>query len=81
MNKEKPIQIFNNYANYPKLSKFTKSYFSQKAFVYKGKSKQIKLKVKKSLDNEISEFLNERKNISDINFAEDVIRISNKIIN
>ncbi len=81
MNKHKPIQIFNNYANYPKLSKFTKNYFSQKAFVYKGKSKQIKLNVTNSLDNEILDFLNERKNISDINFAEDVIRISNKVIN
>ena len=81
MNKEKPLQIFNNYANYPKLSKFTKNYFLQKAFVYKGKSKQIKFNAKNSLDNEILDFLNERKNISDINFAEDVIRISNKVIN
>ena len=30
MNLERPIQIFNNYANYPKLAKFTKSYFSSK---------------------------------------------------
>jgi len=81
MSKDKPIQIFNNFANYPKLSKFTKSYFSEKAFIYKGKSKQIKLNVKNSLDNEILDFLNDRKNISDINFAEDIIRISNKVIN
>ena len=80
MNKDEPIQIFNNYANYPKLSKFTKSYFSQKAFVYKGRSKKIKLNVKNSLDNEILDFLNDRKNISNINFAEDIIRISKKII-
>ena len=80
MNKDEPIQIFNNYANYPKLSKFTKSYFSQKAFVYKGRSKKIKLKAKNSLDNEILDFLNDKKNISNINFAEDIIRISNKII-
>lgn len=81
MSKDKPIQIFNNFANYPKLSKFTKSYFSEKAFIYKGKSKQIKLNVKNSLDNEILDFLNDRTNISDIDFAEDIIRISNKVIN
>ena len=80
MNIDRPIQIFNNYANYPKLSKFTKSYFSQKAFVYKGRSKKIKLNVKNSLDNEILDFLNDRKNISNINFAEEIIRISKKII-
>ena len=81
MNKDEPIQIFNNYAHYPKLSKFTESYFSKKAFVYKGKSKRIKLNTKNSLDNEILYFLNDRKNISDIDFAKDVINISNKIIN
>ena len=81
MNLERPIQIFNNYANYPKLAKFTKSYFSQKAFVYKGKSKHVKLKEKKSLDNEILDFLNNKKIIADINFAEDIIKISNKVIN
>ena len=81
MNLEKPIQIFDNYASYPKLSKFTKSYFAKKAFVYKGKSTFIKLKDKKSLDNEIKEFFNEKKNISDINFASDIIKISNKLIN
>ena len=81
MCKDKPIQIFNNFANYPKLSKFTKSYFSEKAFIYKGKSKQIKLNVRNSLDNEILDFLNNRINVSDIDFAEDIIRISNKVIN
>ena len=81
MDNDKPIQIFNNFANYPKLSKFTKSYFSEKAFIYKGKSKQIKLNVKNSLDNEILDFLNDKINISDIDFAEDIISISNKVIN
>ena len=81
MNPDKPIQIFNNYANYPKLSNFTKSYFSQKAFVYKGKSKHIKIHEKKSLDNEILDFLNEKIIYADISFAEDIIKISNKIIN
>ena len=81
MNLNKPIQIFDNYANYPKLSKFTKNYFSKKAFVYKGKSKYVKLKDNKSLDQEILDFINHKKNISDINFASEIIKISNKIIN
>ena len=42
MNLEKPIKIYNNYASYPKISKYSKSYFSKKAFVYKGKSRFIK---------------------------------------
>jgi predicted dehydrogenase len=81
MNIAKPIQIYDNYANYPKISKFTDDYFSQKAFVYKGKSRYIKLKDKMSLDQEILDFVNDKKNISDIDFASDIIKISNKIIN
>ena len=81
MNLEKPIQIFNNYANYPKLSKFTKNYFTKKAFVYRGKSRHIKLIENKALDNEINDFLNKKKNISDIGFSHDIIRLANKIIN
>ena len=81
MNIAKPIQIYDNYANYPKISKFTDDYFSQKAFVYRGKSRYIKLKDKMSLDQEILDFINNKKNISDIDFATDIIKISNKIIN
>ena len=81
MNTAKPIQIYDNYANYPKISKFTDDYFSQKAFVYKGKSRYVKLKDKMSLDQEILNFVNDKKNISDIDFASDIIKISNKIIN
>ena len=81
MNITKPIQIYDNYANYPKISKFTDDFFSQKAFVYRGKSRYIKLKDKMSLDQEILDFVNDKKNISDIDFASDIIKISNKIIN
>jgi hypothetical protein len=34
-----------------------------------------------SLDQEILDFVNDKKNISDIDFASDIIKISNKIIN
>ena len=81
MNITKPIQIYDNYANYPKISKFTDDFFSQKAFVYRGKSRYIKLKDKMSLNQEILDFVNDKKNISDIDFASDIIKISNKIIN
>ena len=81
MNTTKPIQIYDNYANYPKISKFTDDYFGQKAFVYKGKSRYIKLKDEMSLDQEILNFINDKKNISDIDFAFNIIKISNKIIN
>ena len=81
MNIDKPIQIFNNYATYPILSKFTKNYFSKKAFVYKGKSSHIKIKDSKPLDNEINDFINEKKNISDIDFSSDIIKLANKVIN
>ena len=81
MNIAKPIQIYDNYANYPKISKFTDDFFSQKAFVYRGKSRYIKLKDKMSLNQEILDFVNDKKNISDIDFASDIIKISNKIIN
>lgn len=81
MNIDRPIQIFNNYANYPKLSKFTKSYFSKKAFIYKGKSSYIKINDSKPLDNEINDFINEKKNISDIDFSSDIIKLANKVIN
>jgi len=80
MNTNKPIQIYNNYASYPKLSKFTKSYFSKKAFVYKGKSSFVKIKDSKPLDNEINDFINDKKSISDIDFSSDIIKLANKII-
>ena len=63
------------------LQNLLKVIFLKKAFVYKGKSKHVKLKEKKSLDNEILDFLNNKKIIADINFAEDIIKISNKVIN
>lgn len=80
MNLEKPIQIFNNYANYPEISQFSKNYFSKKVFIYRGKSTFVKLNEKKSLDNEILDFLNDAKNITDIDFAHDIIKTAVNII-
>ena len=67
MNLEKPIKIFNNYASYRKLSKFTKV-ISTKSIYLKGKSKHIKLNGSKPLDNEILDFIND-KIYFDLNFS------------
>ena len=63
-----PIRIYNNYVNFPKIDNFTKSYFNQSKYIYKGTSKSIKLKDKKPLDEEIKNFVNNKKSITDINF-------------
>ena len=79
MDLEKPIKIFDNYASYPKISKYSKSYFSKKAFVYKGKSRFVKLKDKMPLDSEILSFIKNDVNLTDLTFAEDIIKITKKL--
>ena len=79
MNLEKPIKIYNNYASYPKISKYSKSYFSKKAFVYKGKSRFIKFKDKMPLEKEILSFIKNDVNLTDLTFAEDIIKITKKL--
>ena len=75
MNHNEPLKIYNNYVNFPKIEKFTKYYFNQSKYIFKGKSKSIKLKETKPLNNEILEFLDNKNNITDINFSEDIIKI------
>ena len=79
MDLNKPIKIFDNYASYPKISKYSKSYFSKKAFIYKGKARFIKLKNKMPLDSEILSFIKNDENLADITFAEDIIKITKKL--
>ena len=50
-------------------------------YIELSQSKYFRLKKTKSLDNEILDFLNNKKVFADINFAEDIIKISNKVIN
>ncbi len=78
MNSKSPIRIYNNYVNFPKIDKFTKSYFNQSQYIYKGTSKSIKLKTQKPLDEEIKNFVNNKKLITDINFSEKIIKIITK---
>ena len=78
MNSVSPIKIYNNYVNFPKIDNFTKSYFNQSKYIYKGSSKSIRLKDKKPLDEEIRSFVKNKKSITDINFSEKIIKIISK---
>ena len=74
MNTKAPIKIYDNYVSFPKIDKFSKYYFNQSKYIYKGNSKSIKLIAKKPLDEEIKHFVNYKKVITDINFSENVIK-------
>ena len=74
MNIKEPIKIYNNYVSFPKIDKFSKNYFNQSKYIFKGSSKSIRLKNMKPLDNEIKEFINNQKNFTDINFSEKIIQ-------
>ena len=75
MNEKEPIKIYNNYVSFPKIDKFSKYYFNQSKYIFKGSSKSIKLKENKPLNNEILEFISSPKNITDISFSEKIIKI------
>ena len=79
MNVTEPVKIYNNYVNFPKIDKFTKYYFNQSKYIFKGKSKSIKLDESKALNNEIIEFLKNKKSITDLNFAENIVKILKNI--
>lgn len=75
MNEKEPIKIYNNYVSFPKIDTFSKYYFNQSKYIFKGSSKSIKLKDNKPLNNEILEFISSPKNITDISFSEKIIKI------
>ena len=79
MNSKQPLKIYNNYVSFPKIKKFTKYYFNHSKYIFKGKSNSIKLKETKPLNNEILEFLGNKKNVTDINFSENIIKIIKNI--
>ena len=79
MNVTEPVKIYNNYVNFPKIDKFTKYYFNQSKYIFKGKSKSIKLDESKALNNEIIEFLKNKKSLTDLNFAENIVKILRNI--
>ena len=69
-----PLKIYNNYVSFPKIAKFTKYYFNHSKYIFKGKSNSIKLKESKPLNNEISEFILSKRNITNINFSKKIIK-------
>ena len=79
MNIHEPIKIYNNYVAFPKIDKFTKYFFNQSKYIFKGKSKSIKLKETKPLNNEIIEFLKKKQNITDLKFSENIVKIIKNI--
>ena len=79
MNMNEPIKIYNNYVNFPKIDKFSKLYFNQSKYIFKGKSTSIKLKSNKPLNNEIEEFIKSKKNLTDIDFAKKIIKTLNDV--
>ena len=74
MNINEPIKIYNNYVSFPKIDKFSKNYFNQSKYIFKGKSKSIKIKDTKPLNNEILEFVKSKKNITNIDFSKNIIK-------
>ena len=79
LNVEAPINIYNQYAQYPKLDFFDKKFLKSKALIYKGKSKSIKLKSSSPLINEIKSFFNYKKPITDIKMAKEILIFLEKI--
>ena len=74
MNNNEPIKIYNNYVAFPKIDKFTKYFFNQSKYIFKGKSKSVKLKETRPLNNEIIHFLKKNQNITNLKFSENIIK-------
>ena len=75
MNIDEPLKIYNNYVNFPKIDSFTRNIFNQSKYIFKGKSKTIKLNDQKPLDLEIREFINSKINLTNLEFSENIIKI------
>ncbi len=79
MNPLEPIKIYNNYVSFPKIDKFTKHYFNHSQYIFKGKSRSIRLRKTLPLNNEIKEFINNKKNLTNIEFAKKIVKTINYI--
>ena len=78
LNHDKPMKIYNNYVNFPKIHNFSENIFNQSKYIFKGKSKYIKLQDQKPLDLEIKEFIRNKTNITNLKFSENIIRVIKK---
>ena len=78
MNLKEPIKIYNNYVSFPKINRFSKLYFNQSKYIFRGKSKSIRLSIQKPLNVEIKEFIKSKKNLTDLKFSKKIIKILKK---
>ena len=79
LNLEAPIKVYNQYAKYPNLDFFDKKFLQSKALIYRGKSRSIKLKTTSPLINEIKYFFDQKKPITDIKIAKEILIFLEKI--
>ena len=79
MENSNKLKIFNKYGYYPKITKFKKNYISEKARIYMGKTKNIKIKETDTLKKELLHFEKVcKKNINPItngNFCLEVLKL------
>ena len=74
MNINEPIKIYNNYVSFPKIKNFSKLYFNQSKYIFKGKSKSIRLSMQKPLNVEIEEFIKSKRNLTNLKFSKNIIK-------
>lgn len=79
MDLSSPLKIYNQYAKYPKLNYFNKTFLKSKAYIYKGKSKKINLITNSPLKNELLHFLYSKKIYTDINFGSKILSILKRV--
>ena len=74
MNINEPIKIYNNYVSFPKIKNFSKLYFNQSKYIFRGKSKSIRLSMQKPLNVEIEEFIKSKRNLTNLKFSKNIIK-------
>ena len=74
MNINEPIKIYNNYVSFPKIKNFSKLYFNQSKYIFRGKSKSIRLSMQKPLNVEIEEFIKSKRNLTNLRFSKNIIK-------
>jgi len=79
MNIDHPIKIFNQYAKYPKIQRFNKKFFEQKALIYNGINFSIPVKHNAPLENEIKAFFKNNKNKTDYKLAKKILLFLKRI--
>ena len=75
------LKIFNQYASYPKITKFKENYMSETARIFKGKTKNINVKETDTLKNELLHFEKACKNnmtpVTSGKFCLEVLKLMN----